>query len=198
MTKNQNLWQGFKKKFDNQSDQEPQILTDDELKALNQPIKQKLAFRWVVLALGCGLILTAIVAYFQEWSISWFILGGINFSLAFPILVSMLGFWVISRVAMNINGFRENSIFLPHLSSRKEALLHQVEQTQEIDFVKTRCIASSRLIAALLPIIIGIINAYLFGIVFVGQLAVGNWFTLGGSSLFYPLSLFPYVSLLAC
>ena len=120
MTKNQNLWQGFKKKFDNQSDQEPQILTDDELKALNQPIKQKLAFRWVVLALGCGLILTAIVAYFQEWSISWFILGGINFSLAFPILVSMLGFWVISRVAMNINGFRENSIFLPHLSSRKE------------------------------------------------------------------------------
>lgn len=176
-------------------------LSEDFYQDLKKTFKRKVILRWTFLIIGLGLIISSILAFNQEWTLPGLEVITVvkagpqptSIAIILPILMMYLGLWLTTRVNVNTNHFRENSFYLPIWNKYKEPLLNRISTNETTDFLKIPSIAHSRLIAALFPILLAGINMYLYGVVFLSQSSVGNWFVLGGPTLFYPLSLLPMI-----
>lgn len=181
--------------------QEPTILSEEEFQKMSKPMMRKLVFRWFILLFGLAVLVAAVIAFIDEWYFSIFEFTiqyegedrKVNASIILPILMTTIGLWIVSRFSMNINMFRENTTYIPHLSKIREPLIHHTETTEEVDFLKFRSFASSRLILAFFSIILAGYNIFFYGFDLTTESLRGNWFVLGGPTLFYPLSVLPLV-----
>jgi hypothetical protein len=177
----------------------PKILTDEELVTLKQPMKKKQFLGLGFVFSGIVLLVTALSIFltgFQVQGFSFTILYQdepkvVNISFVFSILLSYIGLWLISRYHVNKNRLRENTTYIPHFSKRREPLMRKTVQpdgSHELDLIKIRSFASSRLLAAVLLFVMITYNAIKFGVDLTGENQLGNWFVLGGPTLFYPTS----------
>ncbi len=96
------------------------------------------------------------------------------------IIVLVLGMYFLARtIKFNPKKIRENHFYLPHIHKNREPITKSV---------KTRSFSSSRLIVAILLLLVAVINFIVFGAELTGEKELGAWFSLGGASLFYPTS----------
>ncbi len=152
------------------------ILTDEEIEKLKETHPTKLILRIVFLLFGILLILAGIVCLFLgvDFGIE---ISDINASFMVDILAIILGMIFASKFFMARYYIRENSLTLKRMRNYRES----VEK-----YVKLNSVAVSRLAAALLFIVIGVMNLVVFG-TGIGHDATryGNAFVLGGPSWFY-------------
>jgi hypothetical protein len=182
--------------------QRPQNLSEEGVDALKRSKPVKLGLRWLFFLMGIYIVYQSYLFLIEETSIDGLyatikyerVNREADLSFLVGMLIMCIGAWLISRISLNTNYLRQNTTYLPHLSLRREPLLHQSGddgKLEERDFFKVRSFASSRLIAAMLMIMMSIVNLIVFGVELTGENHVGNWLVLGGPSLFYPLSVLP-------
>jgi hypothetical protein len=184
---------------------QPRTQTQEEYESNFRSVPAKLTLRWIFLGIGIILSIFSVVYFVLGIKVDWFVLKiayednifEMNLSQIFAIPLLAIGLWFITRVNLNPNALRENTTYFPHLSKRKEPLLHKARESADVentlDFVKLRSFPTDRFLAATLMLAMGVWNVLNFGFFLTGENDVGNWLVLGGPSIFFPTSLFPMV-----
>jgi len=182
---------------------ETHVLTSTEMEALKLPSPMKLKLRWVYLALGIVGIIASILFYVFAWTADFVVLEmtydhetfDLNLSILFGSVLLTGSLMIISQVWMNTSQYTENSFYLPHpkLSQPREPLKYHGKEAQkgtDVDQIQFRHFSTSRLIAAVLMLSMAAINISTFGTLIDTENHIGEWFFLGGPSMFYPMSAF--------
>jgi len=152
------------------------ILSEEEIEKLKETHPKKRVLRILFLLFGTLLIIAGIALLLLGVDLGIEI-SGINASFLVDILIILLGMIFASKYFMARYYIRENSLTLKRLRNYREP----VE-----DYVKFNSVAVSRLAAALLFIIIGVMNLVVFGMgIGHDETRYGNAFVLGGPSWFY-------------
>lgn len=173
----------------------PQALTVEEIERLEQPTKLKKGLGIFFFVCGIALLITSLSLFIKRATVPGFVVSfafkkdtlSINLSFIFSILVSYIGFWLVSRYSVNRNMLRQNTTYLPYISYRRE----QTDKESGTSVLKLRSFASSRFMASFLLVIMSLGMALQFGFAVTQENHVGSWFTLGGPSLFYPTAALP-------
>jgi hypothetical protein len=182
---------------------DPRVLTSTEMEALKLPSSMKLKLRWIYLALGIIGIIASILFYVFAWTADFAVLQmtydhetfDLNLSILFGSVLLTGSLMILSQVWMNTSQYIENSFYIPHpkLSQPREPLKYHGKEAQtmaEVDTIHFRHFSTSRLIAAVLMLSMASINISTFGTLIDTENHIGEWFFLGGPSMFYPMSAF--------
>lgn len=174
----------------------PEDLTEEELEALVAPDPRKGKLRWVLFVAGLAVVGLSLYLIFGK-----VVLDGVevvvkyegqefhvNLSVVPWVLIGLVGLWLVARgVLLNTNRLRENTTYIPFASRRRELPVGEPAK------VKVRSFASSRLVAAVLLLLVAVAGYILFGVELTSENDVGSWLVLGGPSMFYPTSVLPLV-----
>ena len=150
-------------------------LTNEEIEDLKVIHPKKRILRYIFLCTGLFIILLGSLLTFLgfDFGIS---LNGTNLSLIVNILIIIFGGIITSKYYITPYYIRENSLTIKKLRDLREP----VE-----DYVKFNSFALTRLIAAILLILNGLISYTIFGLDVGHEVEFGSAIFLGGPSWFY-------------
>ena len=162
----------------------------------------KLRLRWGYLILGIVGIIVSILFFVFAWTDELAMtynhekFGLLN--ILFGTVILMGSLTIISLVWVNTSQNSENSFdnSNPKLSHTRESLKYHRKKAQkatEVDNIQFPHFATSRLIAAVLMLGMAAINMSTFGTLIDTENHIGEWFFLGGPSMFYPMSAFMFL-----
>jgi hypothetical protein len=152
-------------------------LSDEEFTALFKCSVPKLIFNIILLILGIILVTISVVALILDWAFY------------VSLITVTIGLWWIGRFSLKPTKIREKQPYIPTKKSLREPRL----TSTEINTVTTRSFPASRLIAGVTMLVMSIIYSNVYGLG-MGENNVGNWFTLNGLTLWYPLGGIPFIA----
>ncbi len=155
------------------------ILNDEELEKLTSPSLKRWVFRSFYLIFGSILILLGILFTTSQFDFGIRV-NGINLSLMIYISLLVIGLIITWKFFFTPYYLRRNSTINADLGNFKESLNN---------YVKVNSFSISRLIAALLFILVGIISLLIPVLEIGDQLSYGGLFTLGENTFFYVIGL---------
>ena len=151
------------------------LLSDEDIEKLkeNHPIKK--LFRITFLFIGIFIIIIGFVLFIIEFDFG-ITIDDINISLLVDILIIIIGMIIASKYFIAPYYLRENSLTIKKMRDLREPIE---------SYLKFYSIAITRLIAALLLLIAGIISFSIFGSDVGHEIKYGSAVVLGGPSFFY-------------
>jgi len=151
------------------------LLSDEDIEKLkeNHPIKK--LFRITFLFIGIFIIIIGFVLFIIEFDFG-ITIDDINISLLVDILIIIIGMIIASKYFIAPYYLRENSLTIKKMRDLREPIE---------SYLKFYSIAVTRLIAALLLLIAGIISFSIFGSDVGHEIKYGSAVVLGGPSFFY-------------
>lgn len=151
------------------------ILSEEEIERLKKTHPKKKILRLIFLLIGLLFIAFGFILLMIGFDFD-FTIDGINVSFIIDILIIVFGMVIASKYFIAPYYIRENSLTLKRLRNLREP----VE-----DVIKFFSLSMSRLIAALILIIAGIISFNIFGLDVGHEVKYGSAVVLGGPSWFY-------------
>ena len=151
------------------------LLSDEDIEKLkeNHPIKK--LFRIAFLFIGIFNIIIGFVLFIIEFDFG-ITIDDINISFLVDILIILIGMIIASKYFIAPYYLRENSLTIKKMRDLREPIE---------SYLKFYSIAITRLIAALLLLIAGIISFSIFGSDVGHEIKYGSAVVLGGPSFFY-------------
>ena len=155
------------------------VLSEEEIEGLRIPLPKRRKMRFIFLIIGTVIIL--IGALLLLFGIDFEVMiSGYNFSLIFDILIMIIGAIVASKYFIAPYDLKENSYGKRELRDLREP----VDKT-----IKFRSLSITRLVAAILFLMVCLITLEIFGTEQGDESKYGSFFSLGGPSYFYAMGI---------
>lgn len=151
------------------------ILSEAEIEDLQQTHPKKKIIRIGFLVSGILISIIGLLLFLLEVDLG-LIVDSINLSLLIDILIIIVGLIIASKYFIAPYFLRENSITLKHARHLREPPFKQI---------KFFSFALSRLVAAIILLVIGVISFLIFGTDVGHEIEYGSAVVLGGPSFFY-------------